>query len=79
MFTFILIIILISLLIRYFLPYLLPRLFTYWIKKQQKGFEKQRNASAAGKSNLRYDATSNKSNIPGNVGEYVDFEEIDNK
>jgi hypothetical protein len=79
MFTFILIIILISLLLRYFMPYLLPRLFAYWIKKQQQGFEKQRNAASSGKTNLQYDAKNNTSNIPGNVGEYVDFEEIDNK
>ena len=82
MLTFILIIILISLLIRYLLPYLLPRLILFWVKRQQKARQnwQQQNHQSEGSVNIKYTSPGSKNGKPPmQEGEYVDFEEIENK
>lgn len=81
MFYFILALLLIYLIIRYFMPYLLPRVLMFWFRQFQKAANRQQRGNQKnGSIRIKYDPTSTaKRKIPETEGEYVDYEDINNK
>jgi len=90
--NFILIIILIWLLFSLFVRYVFPRLLLYWVKRKQKkmmeqmgldpdnldqNMKKAKKDKKEGEVSIDKKPGNGKKGSSDNVGEYVDFEEID--
>jgi len=77
--TVILIFFVISLLGRLFFRYVLPWWLARFVKKQQRKYEQHfYNEQTINKEEkIRYDKSSVEGNINPDVGEYIDYEEID--
>jgi hypothetical protein len=84
--NFIMILILIWLGFTLFIRYVFPRLLIYWVKRKQKkmmdemGFRQKENAQKnkkVGEVNIDKVPDKDKKGTSENMGEYVDFEEVD--
>ncbi len=77
--TVILIFFTISFLGRLFFRFVLPWWLARFMKKQQKKYEEQfyREQKVDDEEKIRYNESSVKGHVNPDVGEYVDFEEVD--
>ncbi|MDT8394340.1 MAG: DUF4834 family protein [Bacteroidales bacterium] len=84
--NFIMILVLIWLTFSLFIRYVFPRLIIYWVKRRQKnmmdemGFKQEAKKSdkkKEGEININQTPKKDKKGSTENLGEYVDFEEID--
>ena len=77
--TVILIFFVISFLGRLFFRYVLPWWLARYVKKQQQKYEQHfyKEKTVNNEEKIRYDDSSVEGNINPDVGEYIDYEEID--
>jgi hypothetical protein len=86
--NFLFILILIWLGFRLFIRYVFPRLLMYWVKRKQKkmmeqmginpdAFDQQEKDKREGQVSIDKNPKKDKKGSTENMGEYVDFEEID--
>ena len=84
--NFVMILILIWLGFSLFIRYIFPRLLLYWVKRKQKSMmeqmgmkpdDKKENKSKEGEVSIDQNPKKDKKGSTENMGEYVDFEEID--
>ncbi len=66
------------LVLRIFLRYIFPWILLRWVKRKQREFEKaQGKGNRTGDMNVEYDPKKTKTHIDEDLGEYVDYEDID--
>jgi len=75
---FILALLLISLFFRLFFKYLLPFILLRYIKKKQKQQDQYNNGQKEGEIKIKKNS-ENKAHLDPDVGEYVDFEDVDDE
>ena len=73
----ILIIIIVYYLFRLFARYVMPWIARYFIQRSMKGFEQQRQKQSRKNGEINIDYSPGKKGSLDNLGEYVDYEEID--
>jgi len=74
----ILIIIIVYYLFRLIARYVMPWLARYFIRKSMKGFEQQQQAGKRKNGEVNINYSPEKKGALDDIGEYIDYEEIDN-
>lgn len=67
-----------GLLLRIFFRYIFPWILLRWVRRKQREFEKAQNRrKKQGDVHVKYDPRRNKTHTDEGLGEYVDYEDVD--
>ncbi|MCD4696569.1 MAG: DUF4834 family protein [Bacteroidales bacterium] len=75
----ILIIVLVYYMVKLFVRFVLPFIARYFIRKSFSNFQNQKQTTSKKEGEINVDYTPKKKNLGDDLGEYIDYEEVNDK